>query len=74
MPKPKTDRTETYTYEDYLVWDGPERWELVDIPEENHAQRISRLLTSRLRKISEQTRWYSLTYLSCVVNTAATNG
>lgn len=30
MPKPKTDRTKTYTYEDYLVWDGSERWELVD--------------------------------------------
>ena len=30
MPKPKTDRTETYTYDDYLIWDGPERWELVD--------------------------------------------
>lgn len=30
MSKPKTDRTETYTYEDYLTWDGSERWELID--------------------------------------------
>ncbi len=30
MPKPKLDRSETYTYEDYLTWDGPERWELID--------------------------------------------
>ena len=30
MPKPKMDRTETYTYEDYLTWDGPEQWELID--------------------------------------------
>lgn len=30
MSKPKTDRTETYTYADYLTWDGPERWELID--------------------------------------------
>ncbi|MCL6445288.1 MAG: Uma2 family endonuclease [Alicyclobacillus sp.] len=30
MPKPKRDRSETYTYKDYLTWDGPERWELID--------------------------------------------
>ena len=30
MPKPKRDRSETYTYQDYLTWDGPERWELFD--------------------------------------------
>lgn len=30
VSKPKTDQTETYTYEDYLTWDGPERWELID--------------------------------------------
>ncbi|WP_229776824.1 Uma2 family endonuclease [Alicyclobacillus cellulosilyticus] len=28
--RPKRDRTETYTYADYLTWDGPERWELID--------------------------------------------
>ena len=30
MTRPKTDRSEHYTYEDYLTWDGPERWELID--------------------------------------------
>ena len=30
VPKPKMDHSETYTYEDYLTWDGPERWELID--------------------------------------------
>ena len=30
MSRPKTDRSQTYTYEDYLTWDGPERWELID--------------------------------------------
>ncbi|MCL6632982.1 MAG: Uma2 family endonuclease [Alicyclobacillus herbarius] len=28
--KPARDRSTTYTYADYLTWDGPERWELVD--------------------------------------------
>ena len=26
----KNDRTKTYTYAEYVTWDGPERWELVD--------------------------------------------
>ncbi|GGJ01716.1 hypothetical protein GCM10010885_08650 [Alicyclobacillus cellulosilyticus] len=30
MPNPSRSRSETYTYADYLTWDGPERWELVD--------------------------------------------
>ncbi|GGJ06926.1 hypothetical protein GCM10010885_15100 [Alicyclobacillus cellulosilyticus] len=30
MAKPKRDRSEAYTYADYLTWDGPERWELID--------------------------------------------
>ncbi|MCL6627366.1 Uma2 family endonuclease [Alicyclobacillus shizuokensis] len=30
MAKPAKDRSVHYTYEDYLTWDGPERWELVD--------------------------------------------
>ena len=46
VPKPKMDHSETYTYEDYLTWDGPERWELIDglpymmaspTPEHQHA-------------------------------------
>lgn len=28
MPKPRNDRR--YTYQDYITWDGPERWELLD--------------------------------------------
>ena len=30
MASPKTDRSERYTYADYLTWDGDERWELID--------------------------------------------
>ena len=30
MPKPTTNQAQPYTYEDYLTWDGPERWELID--------------------------------------------
>ena len=30
MPSPKTDRSERYTYADYLTWNGGERWELMD--------------------------------------------
>lgn len=29
MPKPTTNRTQSYTYQDYVTWDGPERWELI---------------------------------------------
>lgn len=30
MPHPKRDRSKTYTYADYLTWDGVDRWELID--------------------------------------------
>ncbi|MCL6633479.1 MAG: Uma2 family endonuclease [Alicyclobacillus herbarius] len=30
MAKPERDRTIRYTYADYLTWNGPDRWELVD--------------------------------------------
>ncbi len=30
MPKPERDRSTRYTYADYVTWEGPERWELVD--------------------------------------------
>ncbi len=30
MGGPKTDRSEHYTYADYLTWDVEERWELID--------------------------------------------
>ena len=26
----KNDRTKTYTYAEYVTWDGPERWEVID--------------------------------------------
>ncbi len=31
MSKPTTNQAQPYTYEDYLTWDGPERWELIDV-------------------------------------------
>lgn len=30
MSQPITNRTQTYTYREYVTWDGPERWELID--------------------------------------------
>ncbi len=30
MSKPDVDLSGTYNYKDYLTWDGPERWELID--------------------------------------------
>ena len=30
VSKPNRDGTNTYTYQDYLTWEGPERWELID--------------------------------------------
>ncbi|MCY0899374.1 MAG: Uma2 family endonuclease [Firmicutes bacterium] len=29
MLKPTTNRRQSYTYRDYVTWDGPERWELI---------------------------------------------
>ncbi|MDI3257131.1 MAG: Uma2 family endonuclease [Kyrpidia sp.] len=30
MPSPRSDRPGGYTYQDYVSWEGDERWELID--------------------------------------------